>query len=91
MVGPRILPAVFAVGSVLSAQPEPPRGLLRQIAANGSRFQQEFQNYTHTQRFSFSEMGRRGMPVGFYREVREIFSLRKESGVNVSSDVLSKT
>ncbi len=73
MVGPRILPAVFAVGSVLSAQPEPPRGLLRQIAANGSRFQQEFQNYTYTQRFSFSEMGRRGMPVGFYREVREIF------------------
>ncbi len=55
------------------AQQKPPRGLPRQIAANGSRFEKEFQNYTYRQRFSFTEIGRRGTPMGFYREVREIF------------------
>ena len=58
---------------VAPTQQKPPRGLPRQIAANGSRFEKEFQNYTYRQRFSFTEIGRRGAPMGFYREVREIF------------------
>ncbi len=67
-----LLTVVFA-GAVALAQQKPPRGLPRQIAANGSRFEKEFQNYTYRQRFSFTEIGRRGAAMGFYREVREIF------------------
>ena len=69
----RLLLAVVCAGVVALAQQKPPRGLPRQIAANGSRFEKEFQNYTYRQRFSFTEIGRRGVPMGFYREVREIF------------------
>ena len=73
MTALRIFLAVVWAGAVAPAQQEPPRGLLRQIAAGGSHFEKEFQNYTYRRRFSFTEIGRRGTPMGFYREVREIF------------------
>ena len=50
----------------------PPRGLLREIAANGSRFEEEFQKYTYRQRFFFSELSKKGGTAGIYREVRDI-------------------
>ena len=54
------------------AEDSPPRGLLREIAANGSRFEEEFQKYTYRQRFFFSELDRKGATAGIYREVRDI-------------------
>ena len=68
---------VVAAGLLLAGTPAqsegpPPRGLLREIAANGSRFEEEFQKYTYRQRFFFSELSKKGVPSGIYREVRDI-------------------
>ena len=51
---------------------EPPKGLLRELAASGSLFEKERGHYTYRQVFFFQELGARGMPEGSYREVREI-------------------
>ena len=65
--------ALLLTGTTARAEDTPPpRDLLREIAANGSRFEEEFQKYTYRQRFFFSELGGRGATAGFYREVRDI-------------------
>ncbi len=73
--GPALVAAAALLLTGTTARAEdtpPPRGLLREIAANGSRFEEEFQKYTYRQRFFFSELGGRGATAGFYREVRDI-------------------
>ena len=73
--GPALVAAAALLLTGTTARVEdtpPPRGLLREIAANGSRFEEEFQKYTYRQRFFFSELGGRGATAGFYREVRDI-------------------
>jgi hypothetical protein len=55
-----------------AAAQEPPKGLLRQLASNGSRFEKERGQYTYRQSFFFQESGAKGAPDGFYREVREV-------------------
>jgi hypothetical protein len=51
---------------------DPPAGVLKRIAENGSRFQQERARYTYRQSFEFYEFNKRGVPSGSYREVRDI-------------------
>ena len=65
---------LLGAGTPAWAEDLPPRGLLREIAANGSRFEEEFQKYTYRQRFFFSELSKKGGPAGIYREVRDILS-----------------
>ena len=63
---------LLAAANPARAEDPPPRGLLREIAANGSRFEKEFQKYTYRQRFFFSELRKKGGTAGIYREVRDI-------------------
>lgn len=58
-------------GGPASAQ-EPPADILKRIADNGSRFEQERARYTYRQSFVFHEFNKRGIPSGVYREVRDI-------------------
>jgi hypothetical protein len=51
---------------------EPPRALLRELAAQGSRFERERQRYTYRREFRFNELDRGGRPIGSYEEVREV-------------------
>jgi len=53
----------------------PPRGLLKTIAKNGSRFHEELGRYTYRQSFRFRELDRFGAPgknFGDYLEVRDV-------------------
>ncbi len=64
------LVCVFALAGSAAFASEPPRTLLKRIAANGSLFEKELGNYTYRQRFQFFETGRkRG---GDYLEVRDV-------------------
>ena len=63
---------LLLMGTPAPAEEPPPRGLPREIAANGSRFEEEFQKYTYRQRFFFSELSEKGGTAGIYREVRDI-------------------
>ncbi len=65
-----LLGGVLLVSEGAEAQ-QPPKELLRELAANGSRFELERGRYTYRQRFLFQELGSKS-PDGFYREVREI-------------------
>lgn len=59
--------------SALRAQSErPPKGLLKQIARNGTLFEQELGRYTYRQSFRFRELDGSGKPGGDYLEVRDI-------------------
>jgi hypothetical protein len=73
---------------------EPPKGLLREVAANGSRFEEERGHYTYRQSFLFQELGSRGIPGGSYRETREIIfspdGKREEQMVGRPADHLQK-
>lgn len=61
-----------AVSPVEAVAQKPPKGLLRNLAASGSRFEQAREHYTYTRRFRFHEMDRQGRPAGSYDEVREV-------------------
>ena len=64
------LVCLLALAALPSAAAEPPKTLLRAIAANGSLFEKELDHYTYRQRFQFFETGpKRG---GDYLEVRDI-------------------
>ncbi len=69
-----LLVAFLPAASAAWAQdaPPPPKGLLRDIAANGSLFQQELNRYTYRQRFHFFELDRYGVRRGDYLEVRDV-------------------
>jgi hypothetical protein len=54
------------------AQQSPPKGLLQEIAAKGTLFEQELGRYTYRQTFHFFELDRRGGRRGDYLEVRDI-------------------
>lgn len=68
------LAAIALLGGLAaaSAQQRPPRGLLKQVAANGSLFEQELGRYTYRQTFRFMELDKRGKPGGDYLEVRDV-------------------
>jgi len=51
---------------------EPPRGLIRKLADQGSRFEQARQRYTYRRKFQFVELERHGRPAGTYEEVRDV-------------------
>lgn len=51
---------------------DPPADVLKRIADNGSRFEQERARYTYRQSFDFYEFNKRGAPSGSYREVRDV-------------------
>jgi hypothetical protein len=54
------------------AAQKPGRELIRKLAEQGSRFEQERQRYTYQREFRFHEVDRRGRPMGSYQEVREV-------------------
>ncbi len=67
-----IAASLLWTGTPAGAEEPPPRSLVKEIAVNGSRFEDEFQKYTYRQRFFFSELGKKGGTTGIYREVRDI-------------------
>jgi hypothetical protein len=64
--------AVLCHAAGWAQAPQPPRDLIRKIAANGSLFQRELGNYTYRQTFEFLELDSRGVSRGRYREVRDV-------------------
>ncbi len=58
--------------AVTLAGQKPGRELIRKLAEQGSRFEQERQRYTYQREFRFHEVDRRGRPMGSYQEVREV-------------------
>ena len=61
----------FALPVTAPAQ-EPPRGLIRKLASQGSHFEQERKRYTYRRKLRFLEVDRGGGPAGFYEEVRDV-------------------
>lgn len=61
-----LLSTAFCLGQ------EPPGDAAKQIADNGSRFEEERGNYTYRQSFEFHELDKIGSRRGSYREVRNI-------------------
>ena len=55
-----------------AAAQQPPKDLLRRLAAQGSLFEKERESYSYRRSFSFHEMDRHGARTGSYREVREV-------------------
>lgn len=66
--------SVLALAAVLSllAEAEPDPGLLKEIAAKGSAYQGQLDNYTYRQFFHFFEIDKGGTPRGDYLEVRDV-------------------
>ena len=62
--------ALLAAAAVTAAD-RPPPGLIAKVAEQGSLFAAERAKYTYRQSFKLWEY-RKGMPAGFYREVRDI-------------------
>ncbi len=67
-----LLAVFFLALSVQALAQDPPADVLKRIAENGSRFEQERAHYTYRQSFDFYEFNKRGIPSGSYREVRDI-------------------
>jgi hypothetical protein len=76
----RALPAVLVAlsglggfaGRLAAQTAPPPRGLIRQVAAQGSLFEKELGHYTYRQTFQFFELDNKGMPRGHYNETRDV-------------------
>ena len=68
----RLLVAFCLFVGVPALAQDPPADVLKRVADNGSRFEQERARYTYQQSFDFHEFDKRGVPSGFYREVRDI-------------------
>lgn len=63
--------AALAAAATLAAE-APPKDLLKQVAAAGTRFEKERERYSFRQTFHFREIDRAGRPAGDYIEVREV-------------------
>lgn len=78
-----LLVLALLAGAVPAPAEQPPAGLVTRIAGQGTRFEQERERYTYRQIFRFQELDRRGAPLGFYEEEREI--LFNEEGERTES------